>query len=212
MSPETHRNRGYCVGSIFGRHRSAAVISTYQQMREHPAFPSNERFGQGVPIALAMTEGERGNSARAVEIIDGVLPVLRKRPVADYLGWALTAQAGFLVALDRGPEACTIAREAIRYLAKHDPEHMHIAMAAEHLALGLALGGDFNRAASLAGHVECRFAVQSTDRQGTDPQTHDRLLPLLRANIAPDELERLQSRGAALDPDAAIALALAIEG
>ena len=34
---------------------------------------------------------------------------------------------------------------------------------------------------------------------------------MLRATLAPDELERLQSLGAALDPEAAIALALAIE-
>jgi hypothetical protein len=45
-------------------------------------------------------------------------------------------------------------------------------------------------------------------REFTETTTCDRLTGLLRERLAPDELERLIAEGAALTPQAAIALAL----
>jgi hypothetical protein len=113
------------------------------------------------------------------------------------------------VAVDDLPAARDIAREAIRALAPRDRQSSFIAISAEHLALALALGGDFARAARLAGYADAALREFGFAREFTERTTHDRLTALLGESLAPIEFERLVAEGAALGPEAAIALALA---
>ena len=76
------------------------------------------------------------------------------------------------------------------------------------MALVVALRGDCVRAATLEGYVDAAFARYGFPREFTETTTHDRLMALLRESLAPDELARLIAEGAALTPEAAIALAL----
>jgi hypothetical protein len=53
------------------------------------------------------------------------------------------------------------------------------------------------------------FIRSGFERELTEATTYDRLMALLRGSLSPDELARLLAEGAALTPEAAIALALA---
>jgi hypothetical protein len=82
-----------------------------------------------------------------------------------------------------------------------------VTIALEHLALVFALRGEFARAATLEGYVDAEFARLGFERDHTEKVSYDRLAALLAKEFASDELVRLSADGAALQPEAAIALA-----
>jgi hypothetical protein len=124
------------------------------------------------------------------------------------LASAFTNLAGYLVAVDDLPAAVGAAREGIGIRVASEPDHAHVAIAIEHLALASALRGDLPRAAALEGYAGAAFGRHGFERESTETKTHDRLSALLREGLAPDELARLGADGATLTPEAAIALAL----
>jgi hypothetical protein len=69
------------------------------------------------------------------------------------------------------------------------------------------LRGDLARAATLEGYADAALQRHGNERDFTETTTHDRLLALLHEGLARNDLTRL-SEGAALTPEAAIALAL----
>jgi hypothetical protein len=85
----------------------------------------------------------------------------------------------------------------------------HVAVSIEHLALVFAVRGDHAGAATLEGYADAALQLSGYPREFTETTTCDRLTALLRETLAPDELARLLAEGAALTPEAAIALALA---
>lgn len=116
--------------------------------------------------------------------------------------------AGYLAAVDELPEACAAAREAIRDGASRDPGDTFVTLAIEHLALALVLGDDTSRAATLAGYAGNALQREGYTRGFSERTSHDRLTTLLRERLAPDPLARVLAEGAALTPEAAVALAL----
>jgi hypothetical protein len=60
----------------------------------------------------------------------------------------------------------------------------------------------------LEGYADAALQRHGFPREFTETTTHDRLTALLRERLAPGELARLIAEGAALTPQAAIALAL----
>ena len=78
----------------------------------------------------------------------------------------------------------------------------------EHLALAFALRGDFARAATLEGYASAAFVRHGFLPEANETKTLDRLTALLKDGLAAEEIERLITAGAALVPDAAVALAL----
>ena len=114
-------------------------------------------------------------------------------------------EAGYLLALNRIPEARVAARDAIR---NGDRNHPWVAISIEHLALALALDGDFARAAKLAGYSDFAFSRAGFERQFTEQTTRARLEALFRDRVTPEDLAQLYARGAAMTPDDAVALAL----
>ena len=116
--------------------------------------------------------------------------------------------AGYLLAVDDVRGAAAAAREAIAIRADREPNHAHVAIAIEHLALVFALNGYCACAATLEGYADASFTRNRFKREFTETTTHERLTALLREELAPDELARLCAEGAALAPEAAIALAL----
>ena len=93
-------------------------------------------------------------------------------------------------------------------LPRFEPDHAYIAIVIEHLALVIALRGDRARATKLEGYADAACARHGYPREFTETTTHDRLTALLREERAPDELARLSGEGAALTPEAAVALEL----
>ena len=154
-------------------------------------------------MSLAETEHARGNTLRAAELARGLLPV------ATRLGRELNAGllsnlAGYLLALDDTSAGRNAACDSIELLADHDPTSPWIVTALEHFALALALGGECERAARLAGYCEATFARIGFQREAAEETTRDRLMRTLRDALAPAELVGLEDAGAALPPAAAI--------
>jgi predicted ATPase/DNA-binding winged helix-turn-helix (wHTH) protein len=78
----------------------------------------------------------------------------------------------------------------------------------DHLALRVALGGKLASAARIAGYTDSAHAANAAARQPNEARARARLQTLLRAKLAPDELERLLAEGAKMSEDEACRLAL----
>jgi len=159
-------------------------------------------------LNLAEVEHERGRTSRAIAILQETVEVARSAASKKFLTALLLNLAGYLAAVDDLPGAVAAAREAIEINASREPDHVYVAIACEHLALVYALRGDLTRAAILEGYADATFARHGFERELTESTTHDRLSALLRAGLVPGELARVTAEGAALAPEAAIALAL----
>jgi predicted ATPase/class 3 adenylate cyclase len=158
---------------------------------------------------LAELEHARGRTQRAIAIVHETLPMARSA-TSNLVAGLLGNLAGFLAAVDDLGGAAAAAREAIGLNASREPDHAHVAIALEHLALVFALRGDLARAATLEGYAGTAFARHGFQRELAERTTHDRLTALLQQGLAPDELARLTAEGATLAPEAAIALALEV--
>jgi predicted ATPase/class 3 adenylate cyclase len=157
---------------------------------------------------LAESEHARGHTPRAITIFEEMLPALRSGRDRGGLATALNNLAGYRVAVDDLSGAVLAAREAIELRAPTEPDEVYVGIGIEHLALVAALRGDFPRAATLEGYANAALTRQGFEREFTETTTYNRLTALLREGLLPDELARLTAEGAALGPEAAIALAL----
>jgi predicted ATPase/transcriptional regulator with XRE-family HTH domain len=158
-------------------------------------------------LNLAEIEHRRGQTERAIAIARETLTGARAGTGKMRLV-LLNNFAGYLAAADDLSGAVAAAQEAIGILAAHEPDHAHVAIAIENVALVIALRGDRARAATLEGYADAAFGRHGFEREFTETTTHDRLLALLHEELGSDELARLSAQGAALAPEAAIALVL----
>jgi ATP/maltotriose-dependent transcriptional regulator MalT len=181
---------------------------TYEQLRKENRALGNIRGEQNAALNLAELEHARGETQRAIAILRELLPAVRSGTDTNVLANLLDNLAGYLAAVDHLPGAVAAAREAIAIHAAREPDHAYLAGAIEHLALAVVLRGDFSRAAMLEGYADVALQRHGLPREFTETTTHDRLVALLRERLAPDELAPLIAEGAALTPQAAIALAL----
>ncbi len=179
---------------------------TWEQLRDELRSLGNARGELAGAFNLAETEHARGQTQRAVEIVRETLPVVRAGDDKGALALLLVNLAGYFAAVDDLANSVAAARESIGIHAASEPDNVRVAMAIEHLALAVALRGDAARAAILEGYADAAFARHGFEREFTETTTHDRLAALLRESLATDELTRLTAEGAALKPEAAIAL------
>jgi len=185
-----------------------ASARAYEELREANRALGSFRDERANVINLAETEHERGNTRRAIALLEEMLPDMRAAADRAALTNVLTNLAAYRVAVDDLSGSRDAAREVIRALAPRDPHSFHVAISAEHLALALALAGDVERACRLAGYAEAALQALGFEREFAELTTHERLRACLAARLAADERERLLAEGAALTPEAAIALAL----
>ncbi len=181
---------------------------TWEQLRTELRSLGHVRGELAGAFNLAETEHARGQTVRAVEIVRETLPVVQAGDDKGALALLLVNLAGYLAATDDLANAVAAARESIGIYAAREPDHVRVAMAIEHLALAVALRGDPARAAILAGYANAAFARHGFEREFTETTTHDRLAALLHESLAAHELTRLIAEGAALKPEAAIALTM----
>jgi predicted ATPase/transcriptional regulator with XRE-family HTH domain len=181
---------------------------TYEQLRKEHSSRGNTHGDQQVAISLAELEHKRGHTQRAIAILRGMLPAVRSGANETTLAALLHNLAGYLIAVDDLPGAIAAAREVIEIRIAWEPDHVYVAIAIEHLALAAALRGGLLRAATLEGYTEAALARRGYSREFTETTTHHRLTALLHEGLASDELAPLSAEGAALTPEAAIALAL----
>ena len=180
----------------------------HEQFRKEQRAIGSTSGEQGAALNLAEVEHARGQTQRAATIVRETLPAARSGANKGQLATLLHNLAGYLAAMDDLPGALGAAREAIKTHVAHEPDHSHVAIAIEHLALVFALRDDWSRAAILEGYADAALQRHGFPREFTETTTHDRLTVLLREGLGSDELARLVTEGAALGPQAAIELAL----
>jgi tetratricopeptide (TPR) repeat protein len=191
---------------VRGDHERAA--RAYEQLRKEDRANGDVRGEVVAATNLAEVEHALGQTQRAIAIAHEILPTLRSGKDRLLLVVTLVNLAGFLAAIDDCSGALTVAREAVGILAALEPGSVYIGIGIEHLALVHALRGNVARAATEEGYAAAAFRRHGFEREFTERTTYDRLIALLRGALSPDELDRLLAEGAALTPEAAIALAL----
>ncbi len=191
-----------------GRGDLETAASVYEQLRKEERLLGSARGEQNAALNVAEVEHERGQTRRAIAIVRETLPAARSGVDKNVLALLLDNLAGYLAAVDDLSDAAAAARESIGIHAEREPGHAHVTIAIEHLALVLALRGDLARAATLEGYAQAALPRHGFPREFAEATTYDRLTAHLRETIAPGELARLTAEGAALTPEAAVALAL----
>jgi predicted ATPase/DNA-binding XRE family transcriptional regulator len=186
-----------------------AAADAYEDLRDIHRRLGNAILERKIVLLQAETEHWRRRTRRAIELVAEVLPDARAGADRFTLTVLLANFAGYLASVDELAAASEAAREVIRERAPHDPEfHATVANSAEHLALVIALSGHYGRAARIAGYADAAPHPLGFVRTYTETTTHDRLLTLLRAELAPDDLRAFLTEGARLFPEAAVALML----
>jgi tetratricopeptide (TPR) repeat protein len=168
-----------------------------------------ERGNVDLANYLAELEFRAGNADAALAIASEGVARYRRLNDRLYTLVNLSNAAAYLIALDRYDEARTHAREALE-LAVQEKNALWAAFALQHVAAVAALEGNGARAARLVGFVEARMAELKHRREHTERQEHDRIMTLLRKELAGDELERLMAEGRARSEERAVAEALAL--
>jgi predicted ATPase/class 3 adenylate cyclase len=119
------------------------------------------------------------------------------------LGLMLFYYGDYLLAADRHAEARAVGIEGIRLnrsLGRNAPVNACI----ETVALAMALDGERERAARLAGYVEAFYAGVSFVRGPTQQRTWDRLIAVLHDALDARDAERLMAEGASWTEERAI--------
>jgi hypothetical protein len=181
---------------------------SWEQLRKESHALGNTRGEHVAAANLAENQHARGATRQAIAAVRDLLPAMRSGADTNLLLSVLSNLAGYLAAVDDLSGAIAAAHEAIQMRAAREPDHTHVAIAIEHLALVAALRGDCLRAARLEGYVDAAFARYGFPREPTEKTTHDRLTARLRESLERDELARLIAEGAVLTSEGAIALAL----
>lgn len=183
------------------------AVRIWEQLRQRHRLLGNTHNEIVSVLNCAETEHERGQTEKAIALVRETLPQARRGREKALTGSLLTNLAGYLAAVNDLPGAIEAACEVIGLYVEDESDDSHIANAAEHLALVYALRGELARASILEGYA-CACREPGYNREFTEVTTYDRLTILVREGLAPDELARLRAEGAALTPEAAVALAL----
>jgi tetratricopeptide (TPR) repeat protein len=201
-------NKATLVG-MRGDHESA--VRLLQDIRDKHRALGNRTAAVVSGLNLAEWEHALGKTERAVLILQEMLADIQSAPTRNeqwYVGGACNL-IGYLVALDRLAEARATAREL---LLRHGSDAIHIGLvtfALEHLALVLALESDLARAVQLAAHADETLRNLGFEREFAEKATRTRLDALLAERLPSDQRESLETRGAAITREEAVALALA---
>jgi predicted ATPase/DNA-binding CsgD family transcriptional regulator len=184
------------------------AVRSFQQQRDEQRFLGDATGEVRTVMSLAEAEHADGNSARAAALVREMLRALEDGQDPQTLGSMQVNLAGYLIAQDDFVGATDVAFKGIRLLAEIDPEHEFIVCALEHLALISAVRGDLVQAATLGGYVDAALERTGCEREPTEWIVYERLTSLLESGLDPHERATLLAQGAALTPEAAIALAL----
>ncbi|MGR4065294.1 MAG: ATP-binding protein [Vulcanimicrobiaceae bacterium] len=186
---------------IRGDYENAATIFE-RLIKEHRSLGNTDEAVK-VTLNLGEVEHGRGRTERAIALAREALPLLHGLDAV--LGNANLT--GYLISIDDLAGTMEAGRATVA-ACETDLGSAFVAMALEHVALAHALGGDLQRAATLEGYSATAFVRHGFLREGTETKTYERLTALLKEGLATEEIEQLSAAGAALEPNAAIALAL----
>jgi len=184
-----------------------AAARGYEQSIAEQLALGNLRNAHAYVLTLSDTEFRRGRTAHAIALVRDVLPALRAGTDPRLCSMGLEGLARFLIATDDLRGALEAAHEAITTLQR-EPASNYVTNAVEVVAHIDALEGRFARASRLIAYAESALAKTRTERPPGYQEAHERTVVLLDANLEPEDFARFTSQGAALAPEAAVALAL----
>ncbi len=172
-----------------------AAAASFARSREIFVAAANDEGIVSASLNLAENYHARGATHEAIEVAKSALPSAEKLP--DRSTWAQLVRnlAGYLGAAGDAAGARRAAAEAIAFYGSDDPDGPLAAIALEHLALCLALDGDFQNAAILEGYSEATLKRLGFEREYTERTSHERLLAVLAKNLSDGELTALTSFG-----------------
>jgi tetratricopeptide (TPR) repeat protein len=187
-----------------------AAVRLFEEIRREHRACGNLNEASLAALNLANAEYIRGETRRAIDIAQEILPSVRNEQDTSRRGLLLGNLAGWLVAVDDLLGAAQVAREVIELLGGDVPKHSCVSLAIESLAIAYALIGDVARAALLAGYSDAALNLVGFSRDPGEQRGRDRLMALLRAALPAEELERMLTDGRGLEPAAAFTHALAL--
>jgi len=194
------------LNSDCGDH-DAAARDIEQMIVDQRAF-GNLKLVHSSIFNLSVVELERGNTARAIGLLRELRSELsREREVHQLRARVLSALTTLFVANGECPEAMEAAHETIHTLARQ-PDNFLVTGAIEGVALVDALQGRFTRAARLSSYTKLTVKNFGFKLGSHDQRNRDHLTALLEANLSPEERARFEAEGAALTPEAAVAMVL----
>ncbi len=155
---------------------------------------------------VAELDWSRGDLGAAIPGFREVVARLREQPAGtrSSLGLVLANLAGALTENGELSAALAAAREALPLIREGGYLWLHLS----HLALRVALAGNAEDAARLAGFADAVLAAKGAARQPNEARARSRLDALLCERLARDARERLLEEGSRLTEDEAIRVAL----
>jgi predicted ATPase/class 3 adenylate cyclase len=176
-----------------------------------------ERQAATVAMNLAEAEFRGGDAVAALRLVEEALAVCRAFNDTRIVATDQCNMAAYLVALERYDEARTSAHEGLA-AARDTQIAVDVAFALQHLAAVAVLRPNAEapsreehaRAARLLGYVDARLAQLEAQREYTERQEYDKMLPALREALGADECARLMAEGSTWSEDHAAAEAMLI--
>jgi predicted ATPase/DNA-binding winged helix-turn-helix (wHTH) protein len=154
---------------------------------------------------IAFAEGEID---AALEYNENAIRSFAKRPDLPGLLMLLSNRTGYLVSARKLDQVWIVGRQAL--LLSRTLGHVQLACCVtEHLALAIALGGDTDNAARLAGYCEAHRQSVRSARDWTEMTTWRDILQQL-AVLSPIDQERLFAEGAAWNGDQVLSIMLSL--
>ncbi len=147
---------------------------------------------------------EMGDIDSAIASGQELVARLRDTYHTDILGYALGMVSGALSLQGDADAALAAARDAVPLLRDEGMLFWFF----DHMALRLAIAGQFRDAALISGYADSVFCKFGRPREPVGLQAVSRLSELLRTSLSGDEIEQLHGVGKHLGEDRVIALAL----
>jgi tetratricopeptide (TPR) repeat protein len=198
------------VGDLSGaRQRYTEALATARAV-------GAERSVALVAMNLAEAEFRGGNVHAALCLADEALPILALGDTR-LVSTGRSNLAAYLVALRRFDDARVVAREAVS--ASRDAEFsVGVVLALQHLAAIGALRPETDareltachRAARIIGYVDTRLAALEAQREYTEQQEYDAMIPAMSNALGEKELSKLLAEGSAWSEDQVVAEAMLI--
>jgi predicted ATPase/class 3 adenylate cyclase len=176
-----------------------------------------ERYAAIIATNLAEGEFRGGDAAAALRLAGEALAADRKFNNMRNVATDLCNIAAYLVALERYDEARTSACEGLA-AARDTQLAVVLAFTLQHLAAVATLRPNVEtpsreehaRVARLLGYLDARLAALEAQREYTEQQEYDKMLPTLRDALGTDECAKLMNEGNTWSEDQAVAEAMLI--
>jgi tetratricopeptide (TPR) repeat protein len=150
-------------------------VRTWETIRERLHAVGDVGEERVATVCLSECEFQRGENARAIELIENLLP--SARTAAD---WGLTARAlcdlaAYHIAMGALAQAREPAEEALRLVYARDTSSPHLLTALEIMAVLILRSGEYERAARIALFTQPADRTSSSCRGYVAMSIHDRL-------------------------------------